>query len=89
LVHSPIPESRSAAEKVGKAILFKKVKGSRLQVVNNLFVSREMLVLLVETTPEHVVNEWIDRVKAPIEPEVVSSLAERDRVDIQKASVTH
>ncbi len=68
-----IPAVMKAAEKAGKAVLFQKVKGSRFRVINNLFGSRDMLALLFETRPERVVNEWIDRVKHPIEPEVVSS----------------
>lgn len=68
-----IPAVMKAAEKVSKAILFEKVKGSSFRVVNNIFGSRDMLALLFETTPERVVNEWIDRVKNPIEPELVSS----------------
>ena len=68
-----IPAVMKAAEKVGKAILFEKVKGSSFRVVNNIFGSRDMLALLFETTAERVVTEWIDRVKNPIEPELVSS----------------
>jgi 2,5-furandicarboxylate decarboxylase 1 len=68
-----LPAVMKAAEKMGKAILFEKVKRSKFPVVNNLFGSREMLALLFETQPERVVNEWIDRINHPIEPRIVSS----------------
>jgi 2,5-furandicarboxylate decarboxylase 1 len=68
-----LPAVMKAAEKLGKAILFEKAKGSRYRVINNVFGSREMLALLFETKPERVVNAWIERVHHPIEPKVVST----------------
>lgn len=68
-----LPAVMKAAEDLGKAILFKKVKVSGFPVINNLFGSRDMLALLFETTREHVVNEWIGRLKNPIEPRLVSA----------------
>jgi UbiD family decarboxylase len=68
-----LPAVMKAAEGLGKVILFKKVKGSGFPVINNLFGSRDMLALLFETTRERVVNEWIDRLKNPMEPRLVSS----------------
>lgn len=68
-----LPAVMKAAEGLGKAILFKKVKVSGFPVINNLFGSRDMLALLFETTREHVVNEWIGRLKNPIEPRLVSA----------------
>jgi len=68
-----LPAVVKASEKMGKAVFFEKVKGSIFPVVNNLFGSREMLALLFETKPERVVNEWIGRVRNPIEPRRVSS----------------
>jgi len=68
-----LPAVMKAAEGLGKVILFKKVKGSGFPVINNLFGSRDMLALLFETTREHVVNEWIYRLKNPIEPRLVSA----------------
>jgi len=68
-----LPALMKAAEKLEKAIIFNKVKRSGFRVINNLFVSRDMLALLFETTQKHVVNEWIDRVKNRIEPKLVSS----------------
>jgi UbiD family decarboxylase len=68
-----LPAVMKAAEKLGKAILFEKAKGSRYRVINNLFGSREMLALLFETKPERVINVWIDRVRHPIEPTVIST----------------
>jgi UbiD family decarboxylase len=68
------------AEKLGKAILFTKVKGSGFPVVNNIFGSRDMLALLFETQPRRVVNEWIDRTGRPIEPKLVSSGPVKDVV---------
>jgi len=68
------------AEKSRKAIHFKKVKNSKFSVVNNVFGSRKMLALLFETTPEHVVNEWIERTKKPIDPELISSAPAKEVV---------
>ncbi|MBW1675887.1 MAG: UbiD family decarboxylase [Deltaproteobacteria bacterium] len=68
-----LPAVMKAAEGLGKVILFKKVKGSGFPVINNLFGSRDMLALLFETTREHVVNEWIERLKNPIEPRLISA----------------
>jgi UbiD family decarboxylase len=68
-----LPLVMKEAEKLGKAILFTKVKGSKFPVVNNLFGSRKMLALLFETQPERVVNEWINRTNKPIEPKLVSA----------------
>jgi len=68
-----LPGVMKAAEKLGKAILFEKVKGSTFRVINNVFGSREMLALLFETKPERVVNEWIDRLRTNVEPKMVSS----------------
>lgn len=68
-----LPAVMKAAEELGKVILFKKVKRSGFPVINNLFGSRDMLALLFETTRERVVNEWIDRLKNPIEPRLVSA----------------
>ena len=68
-----LPAVMKAGEKLGKAILFEKAKGSKFRVINNVFGSREMLAHLLEATPERVVNEWINRVKDPVEPIVVST----------------
>jgi UbiD family decarboxylase len=68
-----LPGVMKAAEKLGKAILFEKVKRSTFRVINNVFGSREMLALLFETKPERVVNEWIDRLRTNVEPKMVSS----------------
>jgi UbiD family decarboxylase len=68
-----LPGVMKAGERLGKAILFEKTKGSKFRVINNVFGSREMLAHLFETKPERVVNEWIDRAKEPIEPIVVST----------------
>ena len=62
-----IPALMKAAEKMGKAILFNNVKNSTFPVISNIFGSREMLALLFESSPEKVVEEWIMRVKEPIE----------------------
>ena len=68
-----LPAVMKAAEGSGRAVVFENVKGSRFQVVNNLAGSRDMLALLFETTPERVINQWIERLKKPIEPRLVSS----------------
>lgn len=63
-----IPALMKAAEKMGKAVLFKNVKNSTFPVISNIFGTREMLALLFESSPEKVVEEWLMRVKEPIEP---------------------
>lgn len=68
-----LPAVMKAGEKLGKAILFERTRGSKFRVINNVFGSREMLAHLFETEPKRVVNEWIDRALSPIEPVVVSS----------------
>lgn len=68
-----LPAVMRAAEKLGSAILFNKVKGSELRVINNVLGSRDMLALLFETTSKQLAHEWIDRVSNPVEPELVSS----------------
>jgi 2,5-furandicarboxylate decarboxylase 1 len=70
------PETQIAAvmkgaEKMGKAVHFLRAGNTDFTVVNNVFGSRRMLALLFETEPEKVVNEWIDRIKHPIQPETV------------------
>ncbi|MBW1800204.1 MAG: UbiD family decarboxylase [Deltaproteobacteria bacterium] len=68
-----IPALMQAAERSGMAVRFRNVKGSRFPVINNIIGSREFLALLFETSPERVVNEWLDRRRKVIDPEVVSS----------------
>ncbi len=62
-----------AAEKQDTAILFKNVKGSTFQVVNNIVGSRRMAALFLETAPEAVTREWLTRSKNPIDPVLVST----------------
>ena len=66
-----IPALMKAAEKMGKAVLFKNVKNSTFPVISNIFGTREMLALLFESSPEKVVEEWLTRAKEPIEPKLV------------------
>lgn len=68
-----LPAVMKAAEELGTAVLFEKVRGSELRVINNVLGSRDMVALLFETTPKRLVQEWIHRVSNPIEPEMVSS----------------
>jgi 2,5-furandicarboxylate decarboxylase 1 len=68
-----LPAVMSAAEKRGSAVLFNRVKGSELRVVNNVFGSRDMLALLFETTPNSLAAEWLKRISNPVEPEIVST----------------
>jgi 2,5-furandicarboxylate decarboxylase 1 len=75
-----VPALMKAAEKAGKAVLFEKVSKPGFRIINNILSSREVLALFFETSPEKVVNEWIDRVKNPIPPEPVSSGPVKDTV---------
>jgi 2,5-furandicarboxylate decarboxylase 1 len=68
-----IPALMKQAEKIGKAVYFRNVRNSNLPIVNNLFGSRKMLALLFQTTPEKVVNEWIERIRNPIDPVIERS----------------
>ncbi len=91
-----IPGVMRAAEKEGKAVLFRHVKRPGFSLANNLFGSRKMAALLFETTPEKVQREWIDRLKRPLEPRIISSSPAKevamrgDQVDLRKLPiVTH
>jgi UbiD family decarboxylase len=71
--HFEIPAVMKAAEKTGKAILFKNVKRPGFNIINNFLGDRQMLALLFETSAPEVVTEWLKRVKNPLEPELVGS----------------
>ena len=66
-----IPAVMKAAEKTGKAILFKNVSKPGFSIINNLLGDRKMLALLFETSQERVVTEWLERVKNPVEPQII------------------
>ena len=69
-----LPGVAKSAERMRKAVYFRRVKGSAFSVVNNLLGSREMLAILFDTTSERVAKEWVERVKKKsIEPKLVSS----------------
>lgn len=76
-----LPAVMKAAEKKGKAILFKNVKKPGFSIANNLLGSRQMLARLFETTPQQVVNEWLDRIRTPIEPEIVGTSALKEVIE--------
>lgn len=91
-----IPAVMRHAEKMGKAIHFKKVRGSAFSVVSNIFGSRDMLALLFEIEPNKVVNEWIERGKNLIDPILVEKgpvkevIKTEDQVDLGELPiVTH
>lgn len=83
--HFEIPAVMKAAEKTGKAILFKNVKKPGFNIINNLLGDRKMLALLFETSPEQVVAEWLERVKNPLAPEIVGSGPVKDVIQKGKA----
>ena len=83
--HFEIPAVMKAAEKTGKAILFKNVKKPGFNIINNLLGDRRMLALLFETSPEQVVAEWLERVKNPLAPEIVGSGPVKDVIQKGKA----
>lgn len=83
--HFEIPAVMKAAEKTGKAILFKNVKKPGFNIINNLLGDRKMLALLFETSPEQVVTEWLERVKNPLAPEIVGSGPVKDVIHKGKA----
>jgi UbiD family decarboxylase len=68
-----VPAVMKAAEKAGKAVLLENVSKPGFRIINNILGSREVLALLFETSPANVVNEWIERLKNPIPPELVSA----------------
>lgn len=91
-----IPALMGKAEKAGKALLLKKVKKPGYQLVNNILGTRKMLALAFNTTPERVINQWMERVKNPVEPEVVSlgpvneTIMTGEKVDLNELPiVTH
>ena len=65
-----IPSLMRSAEKLEKAILFEKVKGYKLPIINNIFGSRDILAMLFETSRENVVQEFIARIAEPILPRI-------------------
>lgn len=67
-----IPAVMKRVEKLGNAVLFENVKGSKFPVINNVFGSRDMLALLFETSREKVVQEFIKRRKESILPKIVN-----------------
>jgi len=66
-----IPAVMKSVERLGKAVLFENVKGSKFPVINNVFGSRDMLAILFETSREEVVQQFITRSKKPILPKIV------------------
>lgn len=91
-----IPGVMRAAEKEGKAVLFRNVKSPGFRLANNLFGSRKIAALLFETSPERVLREWINRVKMPLEPRIIASSPAKEvvrkgaQVDLQELPiVTH
>jgi len=79
-----LPAVMKAAEKTGKAILFNNVGKPGFSIVNNLLGSRQLLAMLFETDPQRVVNEWLDRIRTPIEPEVVGAGPVKEVIELQK-----
>lgn len=76
-----LPAVMKAAEKKGKAILFKNVKKQGFSIANNLLGTRQMLALLFESKPSHVVNQWLERIRTPIEPEIVGTSALKEVIE--------
>jgi len=66
-----IPAVMKRVERLGKAVLFENVKGSKFPVINNVFGSRDMLAILFETSREEVVQEFMARSKKSILPKIV------------------
>jgi len=73
-----IPAVMKAAEKTGKAILFKNVGKPGFRIINNLLGDRKMLALLFGTSQERVVVEWVKQVKNPVEPRIVGTGAVKE-----------
>jgi len=60
-------------EKRGKAVLFRKIKGHEGSLILNLFGGREFLSLAFGCAPEEVLKEYVQRVKQPRKPDILSS----------------
>jgi len=60
-------------EKRGKAVLFRKIKGHEGSLISNLFGGREFLSLAFGCAPEEVLKEYVQRVKQPRKPDILSS----------------
>ena len=55
-------------ERLGKAMIFEKVKGYDLSVATNVFGSRAMLAMIFDTEPENAVREFMRRSEQRVEP---------------------
>ncbi len=62
------------------AVLFKKVRGSDLPVLTNLFGNRERLALALDTTEENLNQVYREREKKLIPPVLVASGPIQERV---------
>ncbi|MBN2439585.1 MAG: UbiD family decarboxylase [Deltaproteobacteria bacterium] len=77
------------------AVFFKKVRGSDLPVLTNLFGNRERLALAMDTTEEKLNQVYREREKRPIPPVIVASgpIQERvmtgDEVDLTRFPIVH
>ena len=75
-----IPAVMKAVEKAGKAIFFKNVSKPGFSIINNLLGDRKMLALLFETSQKRVVAEWVERVKNPVEPQIIGVGAVKEMI---------
>jgi 2,5-furandicarboxylate decarboxylase 1 len=77
------------------AVLFKKVQGSDLPVLTNLFGNRERLALALDTSPEKLNQVYREREKRLIQPKMVASGPIQERVitgsevDLTKLPIVH
>ena len=54
-----------------KALIFEKPKGYSTPVAVNLLGTRKRYCMAIDTTPDTIIPEWIERVKKPLEPVIV------------------
>ena len=48
-------------ETINKALLFNRVKGQLMPVVSNILGSRRMIALALNTSPDGIMQKWVDR----------------------------
>src|SRR5688572_2096408 len=57
----PAVVRRLQADKRNPAVLFEKVKGSRIRAISNVLGSSQLLAEALETTPDQLTQTYIDR----------------------------
>ena len=65
---------------IEKAILFRKVKGYNIPIVANVAFSQKVLSLGMDVKPEELVTAFAQRIRTPIEPQIVAEGPVKEKV---------